>query len=242
VGYAKLDPAGRDVGNSRNGMRAKTVLTEIGPVQIEVPRDRDSSSGAGDRAQAAAAAGRDQPDRAVADCRRADYRGDRSALGGGLWRQGQQGHDLPDHRKVMGQMAEWCNRLLDRVYLVPFAVAIMAFKEGLLIMTEEGARSLRRGELEPLADLIERLGLTEHFSGDAVMHGNDPVIRSPHRLGEASCTAQLLIGTAGAAIWEARDGTRTDISMDIIHALHYLHQTQISGKGCALGVKCRAVG
>jgi len=35
----------RDVGNSRNGMRAKTVLTEIGPVQIEVPRDRDSSSG-----------------------------------------------------------------------------------------------------------------------------------------------------------------------------------------------------
>ena len=103
--------------------------------------------------------------------------------------------------------------------------AIMAFKEGLLIMTEEGARSLRRGELEPLADLIELLGLTEHFSGDAVMHGNDPVIRSPHRLGEASCTAQLLIGTAGAAIWEASGGTRTDISMDIIHALHYLHQT-----------------
>ena len=26
-----------------NGMRAKTVLTEIGPVQIEVPRDRDGS-------------------------------------------------------------------------------------------------------------------------------------------------------------------------------------------------------
>jgi crotonobetainyl-CoA:carnitine CoA-transferase CaiB-like acyl-CoA transferase len=92
-------------------------------------------------------------------------------------------------------------------------------------MTEKGARSLGRGELEPLADLIEQLGLTEHFSGDAVMHGNDPIIRSPHRLGEASCTAQLLIGTAGAAIWEARGGTRTDISMDIIHALHYLHQT-----------------
>jgi putative transposase len=29
--------------NMRNGMRAKTVLTEIGPVQIEVPRDRDGS-------------------------------------------------------------------------------------------------------------------------------------------------------------------------------------------------------
>jgi putative transposase len=29
--------------NMRNGIRAKTVLTEIGPVQIEVPRDRDGS-------------------------------------------------------------------------------------------------------------------------------------------------------------------------------------------------------
>jgi transposase-like protein len=29
--------------NMRNGMRAKTVLTEIGPVEIEVPRDRDGS-------------------------------------------------------------------------------------------------------------------------------------------------------------------------------------------------------
>jgi putative transposase len=27
----------------RNGTRAKTVLTEIGPVQIEVPRDRAGS-------------------------------------------------------------------------------------------------------------------------------------------------------------------------------------------------------
>jgi Transposase, Mutator family len=35
--------AGRDGGNSRNGKRAKTVLTDIGPVQPEVPRDRDAS-------------------------------------------------------------------------------------------------------------------------------------------------------------------------------------------------------
>ena len=92
-------------------------------------------------------------------------------------------------------------------------------------MTGNGARSLGRGDLQPLADLIEQLGLAEHFSGDAVMHGSDPVIRSPHRLGEASCTAQLLIGAAGAAIWEARGGTRTDISIDVIHGLHYLHPT-----------------
>src|SRR5262250_1813006 len=43
LGYARHDPAGRDGGNSRNGHRAKTVLTEAGPVEISVPRDRDSS-------------------------------------------------------------------------------------------------------------------------------------------------------------------------------------------------------
>jgi len=43
LGYDKHDPAGRDGGNSRNGTRAKTVLTEAGPVEITVPRDRDGS-------------------------------------------------------------------------------------------------------------------------------------------------------------------------------------------------------
>jgi putative transposase len=43
LGYARHDPAGRDGGNSRNGHRAKTVLTEAGPVEIDVPRDRDAS-------------------------------------------------------------------------------------------------------------------------------------------------------------------------------------------------------
>jgi transposase-like protein len=40
VGYAKHDPAGRNNGNSRNGTRTKTVITEAGPVEIDVPRDR----------------------------------------------------------------------------------------------------------------------------------------------------------------------------------------------------------
>jgi Transposase, Mutator family len=39
--YARHD--GRDGGNSRNGYRAKTVVTDVGQVQIEVPRDRDAS-------------------------------------------------------------------------------------------------------------------------------------------------------------------------------------------------------
>jgi transposase-like protein len=40
VGYAPYERAGHGSGNSRNGTRAKTVLTDIGPVQVEVPRDR----------------------------------------------------------------------------------------------------------------------------------------------------------------------------------------------------------
>jgi transposase-like protein len=43
LGYAKHDPAGRNGGDSRNGRRGKTVLTDVGPVEIGVPRDRDGS-------------------------------------------------------------------------------------------------------------------------------------------------------------------------------------------------------
>ncbi len=35
--------AGKNSGNSRNGSRAKTVLTDVGPVEVTVPRDRDGS-------------------------------------------------------------------------------------------------------------------------------------------------------------------------------------------------------
>src|ERR1700756_4925981 len=40
VGYEPYDPAGHHSGNSRNGTRSKTVITEIGPIELEVPRDR----------------------------------------------------------------------------------------------------------------------------------------------------------------------------------------------------------
>ncbi len=43
LGYARHDRAGDGSGNSRNGHRAKTVLTGAGPVEVEVPRDRASS-------------------------------------------------------------------------------------------------------------------------------------------------------------------------------------------------------
>jgi putative transposase len=43
LGYPKHAPEGRDRGNSRNGSRSKTVLTEVGEVEIAVPRDRAGS-------------------------------------------------------------------------------------------------------------------------------------------------------------------------------------------------------
>jgi transposase-like protein len=43
LGYAKHAVEGRNSGNSRNGVRSKTVITDVGPVTVDVPRDRDGS-------------------------------------------------------------------------------------------------------------------------------------------------------------------------------------------------------
>src|SRR5205085_7860771 len=43
LGYGKHDPAGRNGGNSRNGARPKTLLTEAGPIDIVVPREPEAS-------------------------------------------------------------------------------------------------------------------------------------------------------------------------------------------------------
>ena len=43
LGYEKHDPAGRGSGNSRNGVTGKTLLTDVGGVELAVPRDRNGS-------------------------------------------------------------------------------------------------------------------------------------------------------------------------------------------------------
>ncbi len=43
LGYEKHDPAGRGSGNSRNATTAKTVDTEVGPIDLDRPRDRNGS-------------------------------------------------------------------------------------------------------------------------------------------------------------------------------------------------------
>ena len=69
LGYDKHDPVGRNHGNSRNGVRSKTVLTEIGPVDIEVPWTSTPRSSPRSCGRQAAAAHRSGPDRALLSAR-----------------------------------------------------------------------------------------------------------------------------------------------------------------------------
>lgn len=43
LGYEPGSPEGRGTGNNRNGKGKKTIISDSGPVEIEVPRDRNSS-------------------------------------------------------------------------------------------------------------------------------------------------------------------------------------------------------
>ena len=125
LGYEKHDPAGRNGQNSRNGTRAKTVLTEVGPVEVEVPRDRDGSF-----------------DPAIVRKRQRRLAGiDQLVLS--LTARGLTTGEIAAHfaevygakvskdtisritDKVVEQMVEWCNRPLDRVYPVIFIDAIV---------------------------------------------------------------------------------------------------------------------
>jgi putative transposase len=124
LGYDKHDPAGRGTSNSRNGTRSKTVLTEIGPVEIEVPRDTDASF---------------EPQ--IVRKRQRRLTGiDEIVLS--LTAKGLTTGEIAAHfdevygakvskdtisritDKVIAEMAEWANRPLERVYPVLFIDAI----------------------------------------------------------------------------------------------------------------------
>ena len=124
LGYDKHDPAGHNGGNSRNGTRSKTVLTEVGPVEIDVPRDRDGTfeprivrkrqrrlSGVEDLVISLSAKGLTTGEIAahLAEVYGADV-------------SRQTISTITD--RVMDGMAEWQNRPLDPVYPVVFIDAI----------------------------------------------------------------------------------------------------------------------
>jgi putative transposase len=125
LGYDKHEPMGRNRENSRNGTRTKTVQTEVGPVQIEVPRDRDGSF---------------EPGIVKKRQRRLDGIDD---LVLSLTARGLTTGEVAAHfeevygakvskdtisritDKVIDDMAEWQHRPLDRVYQVLFIDAIV---------------------------------------------------------------------------------------------------------------------
>jgi putative transposase len=124
LGYDKHDPAGTNSGNSRNGARAKTVLTDVGPVEIGVPRDREGSfepqivrkrqrrlSGVEDLVLSLSAKGLTTGE---ISAHLAEVYGAQVSR--------QTISTITD--KVMDGMAEWQNRPLDPVYPVVFLDAI----------------------------------------------------------------------------------------------------------------------
>jgi transposase-like protein len=124
LGYERGDQAAKATGNERNGVRSKTVQTEIGPVAIDVPRDRESSF---------------EP--VIVKKRQRRLTGvDEIVLS--LTARGLTSGEISAHLKevygsqvsketisritdkVIDEMAEWQNRPLDRVYPVVFIDAI----------------------------------------------------------------------------------------------------------------------
>jgi transposase-like protein len=124
LGYDKHALEGRNGENSRNGTRTKTVITEIGPVDIEVPRDRDASFAPATVPKRVRRL-RGVDEMVISLVARGMSTGDVQAHLGevyGTTVSRQQISDITD--AVVDKMAEWQNRPLDAVYPVIFIDAI----------------------------------------------------------------------------------------------------------------------
>jgi len=125
LGYEPGDPAGRGSGNSRNGSYPKTVLTDIGAVDIDVPRDRNGTF---------------EPKLIPKGNTRLDGFNERVIA---LYARGMTVRDVQAHLKeiysvdvspdlistindaVLDELREWQNRPLDSVYPVIYLDAIV---------------------------------------------------------------------------------------------------------------------
>jgi len=131
LGYEPYDPAGHHSGNSRNGTRSKTVITDVGPIEIDAPRDR---------------AGTFEP---VVVAKRQRRLGGVDAMVLSLSAKGLTHGEISAHLEeiyaakvsketitritdsVIETMGEWQNRPLERVYPVVFIDAInVKIREG----------------------------------------------------------------------------------------------------------------
>jgi putative transposase len=125
LGYEKHDPAGRGSGNSRNGTTGKTVLTDVGAVDLAVPRDRNGSF---------------EPQIVRKGQTRLEGFNDRIIA---LYARGMTTRDIRAHLRemydvdvspdlisrvtdaVLDELQEWQSRPLDQVYPVVFIDALM---------------------------------------------------------------------------------------------------------------------
>jgi putative transposase len=125
LGYEKHDPAGRGSGNSRNGTTGKTLLTDVGAVDLAVPRDRNGSF---------------EPKIVRKGQTRLDGFNDRIIA---LYARGMTTRDIRAHLRemyqvevsadlisrvtdaVVDELAEWQSRPLDAVFPVVFIDALM---------------------------------------------------------------------------------------------------------------------
>jgi putative transposase len=125
LGYEKHDPAGRGSGNNRNGATPKTVLTDIGAVDLAVPRDRNGSF---------------EPQIVRKGQTRLEGFNERIIA---LYARGMTTRDIRAHLRemydvdvspdlisrvtdgVLEELAEWQSRPLDQVYPVIFIDALM---------------------------------------------------------------------------------------------------------------------
>ena len=125
LGYEKHDPAGNNSGNSRNGYSKKTVQTELGEVELSVPRDRN---------------GEFEPQLVQKGERRTD-RFVKNILS--MYANGMSVRAIRDHLaelygvdvspdvisrvtdSVMDELKTWRNRQLDRLYPIVFLDALV---------------------------------------------------------------------------------------------------------------------
>ena len=125
LGYDKHDPAGRGSGNSRNGSTPKTVHTEIGPVSVDVPRDR-----AGTFTPVLLPKG-DRRLGGLSDIIISLYAGGMTVRDIGHHLQRVYGTDLSAETisnitdGVLNEVKAWQNRPLDEVYPIVYVDALM---------------------------------------------------------------------------------------------------------------------
>jgi len=165
LGYERHDPTGRGSGNSRNGTTAKVVLTDVGAVDVDVPRDRNGDF---------------EPRIVPKGVTRLDGFNDRIIS---LYARGMTVRDVQRHLQeiygvevspdliskvtdaVWDELEEWRNRPLDAVYPIVYIDALM-------IKIRDGVVANRPAYLAVGVDLEGRKHVLGIWIGDSNGEGS----------------------------------------------------------------------